>query len=776
MSWLAQYFLNPGFVIPGLALASIPIIIHILSRLRYRKIRFAAMEFLLQSDELNRRRLILEQLLLLLLRILAVLLIMFLLARLILDPSRLLMLRGASVHHIVILDDSLSMRDRVDSETVFSEAIRTLEQMLAQGGERSGAARVTVLTMTDPSRAIVSDRQLDSGLLQEITGRLRGLRCSFRGASPVAALTTAQDILAADGGVSPQVHVITDLRTTDWTGRPEVAAALDALKSIDADVSLVRVARESHNNVALEALTSDSLAIAQGVPWRMNLVLRNYGTNRVSELRGTVLVDGTPLPASVLIPELEPDTSVTVSHDVTFQIEGRHQVEVRLNEDSLVEDNRRFIAVEVTDRRPVLIVDDEGQQEDAGYVAAALSADEKLTGLSVDIRTSQSLSGLNLSGYDCIYLLNIRDLPADTSILLADYVREGGGIIWFPGEQANTQWYSGTLREPQLQLFPVPLGVLRVPVSGGRLTDSAAASESAANDTFQSPVFEQHPIFMVYNVPDSPFADAIRMDRWLQVSEDWVKDDSQRNDGVRTLVRMKNGDPVAFQHQLGKGRILTFLTGAGRRWSNWPIAPAAPGYVVMHLLIHPWLQKPADGIEIRELAEPLVLQWPAGKFQENVEVFLPEAETDEDAALESFVRMQATAVKESPPESASEKSEEDTQSDAGESLMSVTVTQANRPGLCRIRRFTADGSTVDTWIALNVVNTESRLAVAEPEQITSQAGMDHVRVLESAAVASLGGNESGRELRWLLLGLLVAVLTAEQLLALHMSYHPEDRR
>ena len=87
MSAFTQFFLNPAFVLPGAALCLLPIIIHLLSRLRYKKVRFAAMEFLLQSDELNRRRLIIEQLLLLFLRVLAVFLIMLLLARLLLDTG-----------------------------------------------------------------------------------------------------------------------------------------------------------------------------------------------------------------------------------------------------------------------------------------------------------------------------------------------------------------------------------------------------------------------------------------------------------------------------------------------------------------------------------------------------------------------------------------------------------------------------------------------------------------------------------------------------------------
>ncbi len=121
-------------------------------------------------------------------------------------------------------------------------------------------------------------------------------------------------------------------------------------------------------------------------------------------LRGTVLVDGNPLPGKVLIPDLEPAAELQVSHDLTFDSEGRHQVEVRLDEDALREDNRRFLAVDVTERRMVLIVDDDGQQEDASFVAAALSADPALTGLSSEVRTSQAITSSNLKQYDCIYL------------------------------------------------------------------------------------------------------------------------------------------------------------------------------------------------------------------------------------------------------------------------------------------------------------------------------------------------------------------------------------
>jgi hypothetical protein len=285
---------------------------------------------------------------------------------------------------------------------------------------------------------------------------------------------------------------------------------------------------------------------------------------------------------------------------------------------------------------------------------------------------------------------------------------------------------------------------------------------------------------MVYNALDSPFPDTVQIARWLQVSDDWKSDDVERADGVRTLMRLKTGQPVAFEHAVGKGRVLTFLIGAGRRWCNWPVAPAAPGYVVMHLLIHQYLQRPIENVELRELSEPLRLIWPTSQFTENVEVYLPEAGPNDEPVAETFVRLQATLVKTAQdtasgvaPTVGSQDDKSSAKSPPTVQELELTIQQAERPGIYRVRRFTPEGNVDDTVIALNVPTSESSLAIADQEQITSQSELDHVRILEADSANSLGGSAAGRELRWLLLGLLIATLIAEQLLALRLSYHPE---
>jgi len=63
-----------GIGVP-LAAAAVPIIIHLINLTRFRKVEWAAMEFLLRAYQKTRRKLQLESLIMLLLRIAAVILV-----------------------------------------------------------------------------------------------------------------------------------------------------------------------------------------------------------------------------------------------------------------------------------------------------------------------------------------------------------------------------------------------------------------------------------------------------------------------------------------------------------------------------------------------------------------------------------------------------------------------------------------------------------------------------------------------------------------------------
>src|SRR5437016_14074698 len=101
-----MFFLNPWAMVVGGAMVSAPILIHLINRMRFKRVRWAAMEFLLRSQKRNRRRLIIEQLILLAMRCMLVLLAVLLVSRYLFSFA---MFEPQNTVHVVVLADSLSL-------------------------------------------------------------------------------------------------------------------------------------------------------------------------------------------------------------------------------------------------------------------------------------------------------------------------------------------------------------------------------------------------------------------------------------------------------------------------------------------------------------------------------------------------------------------------------------------------------------------------------------------------------------------------------------------
>src|SRR5260370_29510995 len=120
-----------------------------MNRMRFKRIRWAAMEFLLKSQNPNRRRLIIEQMILLLLRILLVLLAAFLVARFLyggVGP------RGAQ--HVVVIDDTLSMLDASKEGaspqgSAYNAAIEQIKEVARSAAQAPSAQNMKIYRLSE---------------------------------------------------------------------------------------------------------------------------------------------------------------------------------------------------------------------------------------------------------------------------------------------------------------------------------------------------------------------------------------------------------------------------------------------------------------------------------------------------------------------------------------------------------------------------------------------------------------------------------------------------
>ncbi|MCA9041404.1 MAG: BatA domain-containing protein [Planctomycetaceae bacterium] len=755
MGWLAQHFFNPSFVLPwGALLLTIPIIIHLINRMRYRRVRFAAMEFLLQSQKKNRRRLLLEQLLLLLLRLIVVGLLIALIARLVVDPSEMALFQGAQSHHIVLLDDSGSMREQLQEEDAFQAGLDVVRELAAEGGKRPNTIQLSLLRLSNPSQPILYKQTLNEAFLNELETRIENLKCGYGTPDLRAGLEAAGVLFKQDEGMQQYLHFISDFRDADWLTPQPLAEEFQKLDNANVSVNLIRTTDTRQDNLGLTGLEGDVHVAAAGVPVRLKATVNNFGETGARNVRLSVFADGEMLPMSLELEQIDAGEEQVKEFDVTLPEAGKHQLEVRLEEDVLSADNRRYLALDLSQRVSVLIIDGSPTQTGAEYVADALAADSDLTGIDVRLESPEFLRLEALDQFACIYLLDLGELSLDAVAALQKYVEQGGGIAWFLGQSINPVFYNDKLSSGEPILFPVPLE----PTSEALVElDFDQFSERNIADL----QFETHPIFKVMEGQDNPFVDMVRVETYYPVQVGW---EPQSAEGVKVIARLRNGAPFALEHQLSaeSGKIISFLSTAGPEWNNWSLNPS---YVIFQLELQKYIARKKSESVSRNVGEPIDLSLPAVDYMDQVDILVPE-ETGKRRT-----RIQAVA----PTSSGSGNSESTTTT--GDILLTAKFDETSTPGVYQIELLTQNQVKEERWIAYNVPARESRLDVMETGALFTAAGeFGNIRIHEPGELQGLNEEETGQDVRKFLLIALLLFLLAEQAMAYHMSYHPQSTK
>jgi hypothetical protein len=475
-------FLNPAFMVAGLALISAPIIIHLINRMRYKRIRWAAMEFLLKSQKRNRRRLIIEQLILLALRCLLVALAGFLVARYVggtLNQSE------RDVDHFVVLDDTLSMRDRWKDETgkettsfdVGKQKVLEIAKEALKANSKQ-YLHVVLLSDLDHKIEINDDGRLNQQSLHTLESKLSDLSPSKLHVSPIAGVRWAR-AQPSDTNHQRMLHIVSDLRESDWSG-PEygnLTQELDGFTSGGAKVLLFDVAYKfrterqavalHQENIGISDLQPETRFTAEGLPVLFTATIKNY-TAANKNVFFNVKVDGVVRFEAAQPIELKPgDNKHTFLLSFNKTANNYSMISATVQEKSdaasgIPDDNTRVAVIQVKSQVPILMID--GSEEHEGgahrdsYYLKILFADAT-KGYQVINKTREELETLDLTPdrYPCLYLLDVPDLSDKALKKVENYVEQGGRAAVFVGEHVKPRFYRDKLFANGEGIFPVPL-------------------------------------------------------------------------------------------------------------------------------------------------------------------------------------------------------------------------------------------------------------------------------------------------------------------------------
>jgi hypothetical protein len=328
MSFFASWLANPWMLGAGALAVASPVIIHLLNKRRFKRVAWAAMEFLLEANKKNRRRVQLENLIILLLRCLAMLLLGLLLARPFLPSGLAELLQNTQrFERIVVLDDSASMMANDGEGTPWQSAVEGLNALVRQMADSRTDDSLTLLLTSRPDTPVFVAEAVNSETVESVLLELEGLRASDFTADYRSALGYVdQYVRNAAPGLNRMLYVFSDRRAKDWNdgslGEDAEAPAghLRKLSNETAGTYLVDLAVENEKNVAVVAVRQERQLVAGSVS-RFEVDIRNWGPQAVRDVQVEFRIgQGQPLLETVV--ELNADETATVVFQHVFPRAG----------------------------------------------------------------------------------------------------------------------------------------------------------------------------------------------------------------------------------------------------------------------------------------------------------------------------------------------------------------------------------------------------------------------------------------------------------------------
>ncbi|MCX7872365.1 MAG: BatA domain-containing protein [Verrucomicrobiae bacterium] len=234
-------FLEP-IMLYGLPLALLPVLIHLLNKLRHRTIKWAAMMFLLSANRTATRQARIKQWLILLMRVLAVAAIILVISRPIAGGWMGKMFRGAPEAAIMILDRSLSMETRINGITKRELALKLL---IENARPLLGKSRLILLDSTTGQPQEIAE--------PDALPRLSSTSGTDTYTDIPSILQKAIEWIKQNKIGSAEIWIASDMQKSNWQSESDRWRSIQAaLSSISGDVRIkllsVKTAGNFENN------------------------------------------------------------------------------------------------------------------------------------------------------------------------------------------------------------------------------------------------------------------------------------------------------------------------------------------------------------------------------------------------------------------------------------------------------------------------------------------------------------------------------------------------
>ncbi|HET56524.1 MAG TPA: VWA domain-containing protein, partial [Ignavibacteria bacterium] len=521
-------FLNPAILF-GLIAAAIPVLLHFLNLQKLKRIEFSTLSFLKELQKTKIRKLKFKQWLLLALRILLIILIVSAFARPTLETFTIAGTSAAKSSTVFIIDDSFSMSVVKSNGSHFNFAKEIVKNIL--NDLQFGDEAVVLFSTERNNKKFTSN-------LNEIERELANANVSVKKQRFNEALLTANELLNSSKNFNKELFVLSDF--SDQTLAEKITKQNLSFDE-NTKLYLFNFGDDEFSNRVVTDFQLNNQLLENGKSISFTTQIKNTKGSSVTNGVASLFLNGTRCAQQSF--DLQENESKSILFETTLNNSGLVEAYVEIEQDDIIQDNKRFAAFLVPEKINVLLASD--NRNDNRFVKIALaSASEQTVANIKEINTSELSYNLN-NNYDVIIIIGSKNISSTKE--LNNYIEQGGRVILFPGKQSEAA---------DFQSFLAGLGV-RTNIS---LIGEPNSTESIS---YFNVVEYEHPIF------ENLFED--RKDTKVESPEVYAYLKIMPQQNLRPVISLSDNSLFFCEFIKENGRLLVFNSAPVLGWNNFPV-------------------------------------------------------------------------------------------------------------------------------------------------------------------------------------------------------------
>ena len=517
-------FLTPS-VLWFLGAVSIPILIHLLSRLRINKVEFSTVRFIKQLETSSIRKMQIQKILLLLLRILALASLVLMMAQPVTQgfmPGWLAAEQDARL--VMIIDNSASMTVK-DGKKTFLD--RSKNETMTLVPLFKDETQITI-AQTCPPKVVFTGRSNDPGL-----------RTSVKSIEPTASYDNIwQNIngLLRDKTIIEPIKecvIFSDLMHVPDSSFSSGIGNLDDWKFYFIQPGPV------YDNLAVKDVSSINRIKTLNQLVKLDTRIQNTGTLQKPNVPLELLFNNQRV--GQVVSEFDPGKEKKFLFQAYPAEVGIVEGRIILPKDDYELDNSWYVSMPIMEQIRCGIIG--ATAEDITILEMILRAiDPENQFLTIESRIQPGLNRLFLDDIDVAVIHNPQGLTEDGVKDLNTFLKEGGGVVWFQGDPEGREFHPDLFKKTG---FPNPESLVN---AGQGFFSTRIAGEHS--DLLQN--------IQVRN-----------LEKELPEIFTYVKTSLESNH--ETHWTMNNGDPLLLEFSKGSGTVFYFSTLLDLRWNDLPV-------------------------------------------------------------------------------------------------------------------------------------------------------------------------------------------------------------